>query len=497
MYKPLAIPERLGAVPLDKAMALVEKNFDAIFQWTQQTVGAISASSVPPTVQGDLLVGTADGLAVLSKDPSKISYLSNRGTSSQPQWASANQGDVLVGDASGLAVIPKSATATRYFANTGVSNQPKWDQVNLANGVTGQLPALANLPNFSVTQRLWGRNSAGSGVAEEVTISQVLDWISATRGTILFRGASAWSALAPSAGGLVSGGAGTDPSWASVALGGGNLQSGAGNPQGSISAALGSMYQDTATGYFYQKLGGAATAFGWYRVPVIGAGMAAGLVAWATAVGPGSANAFGGNSFGALGAVTGSGANSPAYLVSGGRTYAQAQTTAVSGNTTALNTNSSSITKLLDDDIDLTCEFLTPADITNIRFWFGLSSATATTDTDTLGSGSTGGALCFRYSTAAGDGGWVGYTAAGGGGSTHVSATILAIAASTAYKLRVRFVRAGTPTVYFSINDGAETAMTANLPATGGSQMVVLGVCTKANVLKVLSYRSIAATIGA
>jgi hypothetical protein len=272
---------------------------------------------------------------------------------------------------------------------------------------------------------------------------------------------------------------------------------GSGNPQGVVAAALGCEYADTSTGYVYLKLGGASTAYGWYRIPFLGAGAAAGLIGWVTAVGPGSTNAFIGNSSGSLGVLTGTAVNSPAYLVSGGRTYAQAQTGAVSGNTSAVTTNSTSITKLLDDDIDVTCEFLTPADITNIRFWFGLSSASPTTDTDTLGSGSTGGALCFRYSTAAGDGGWVGYTAAGGGGSTHVSATILAIAASTAYKLRVRFVRAGTPTVYFSINDGTETAMTANLPATGGSQMVVLGVCTKANLLKVYSYRSIAATIGA
>jgi hypothetical protein len=496
-YKPLALPERLGAVPIDRAMALVEKNFDAIFQWTQQTVDAVGASSVPATVQGDLLVGTAAGLAVLGKDASKISYLSNAGASSQPQWSSLNQGDILVGNAAGLINLAKDTNATRYLANTGTSNQPKWDLINLANGVTGKLPALANLPDFSATQRLWGRNSAGSGVAEEVTILQVLDWISATRGTILYRGASTWAALAPAAGGLTSGGAGTDPVWSSVALGGGNIQAGAGTPQGAISAALGTIYEDTATGYVYFKAGGASTAFGWYRVALVGAGTAAGLVAWNAAAGPGSTNAFTGNSSGALNGLSATSANAPAYVLSAaGRTYGQASTGAVSGNTTALTTNATSITKLLDDDIDVTFEVLTPADITNIRFWLGLSSASPTADTDTLGSGSTGGALAFRYSTAAGDGGWVGYTAAGGGGATHVSATILAIAASTTYKLRVRFVRAGTPTVFFSVNDGTETAMTANLPATGGSQMVVLGICTKANLLKSLAWRTMAATIG-
>jgi hypothetical protein len=493
-YKPLAIPERLGTVPIEKAMALVEKNFDAIFQWTQQTVDAVGASSVPATVQGDLLVGTAAGLAVLGKDASKISYLSNAGAGSQPQWSSLNQGDILVGNAAGLINLAKDTNATRYLANTGTSNQPKWDLINLANGVTGKLPALANLPDFSVTQRLWGRNSAGSGVAEEVTILQVLDWISATRGTILYRGASTWAALAPAAGGLVSGGAGTDPSWASVALGGGNVQAGAGTPQAAISAALGTIYEDTATGYLYVKAGGAATAFGWYRINLFGSGAVAGLLGWVAMVGPGASNAFSGNTSGLFNALTATSANSPAFVLQGAKTYGQAQTGAVSGNTTALTTNATSI-KLLDDEIDVTVDLLTASDITNIRYWVGITAASPTTDTDTLASGTAGGALMFRYSTAAGDGGWVGYTS-NGAGTTHVSATVLAIAASTAYKLRIRFVRAGTPTVFFSVNDGTETAMTANLPATGNAQFIAIGVCTKTTAAKTIAWRSMAATIG-
>lgn len=46
----------------------------------------------------------------------------------------------------------------------------------------------------SATQRVLGRNTSGAGNHEEVTISQVLDWISATPGTTLMRGASGWEA---------------------------------------------------------------------------------------------------------------------------------------------------------------------------------------------------------------------------------------------------------------------------------------------------------------
>lgn len=69
---------------------------------------------------------------------------------------------------------------------------------------------------FTATQRLLGRNTAGSGAGEEVSLSTVLDWLSATQGALLYRGASAWAALAAGTAGQVlrSGGAGANPSWA-------------------------------------------------------------------------------------------------------------------------------------------------------------------------------------------------------------------------------------------------------------------------------------------
>lgn len=51
------------------------------------------------------------------------------------------------------------------------------------------------------SQRVLGRNTAGAGDVEEVTIGQLLDWFSSTPGGIPTRSASAWSALAPTAAG--------------------------------------------------------------------------------------------------------------------------------------------------------------------------------------------------------------------------------------------------------------------------------------------------------
>lgn len=68
---------------------------------------------------------------------------------------------------------------------------------------------------FAATQRVLARNSGGAGSAEEVTASQLLDWLSSTQGVILYRGASGWAALSPGTSGYVlqSNGSGADPSW--------------------------------------------------------------------------------------------------------------------------------------------------------------------------------------------------------------------------------------------------------------------------------------------
>lgn len=62
-------------------------------------------------------------------------------------------------------------------------------------------------------------NDAGNAMSLTLTIATLLDQISSTRGTILYRGASGWAALSPGTSGnvLQSGGAGADPSWTAAA----------------------------------------------------------------------------------------------------------------------------------------------------------------------------------------------------------------------------------------------------------------------------------------
>jgi hypothetical protein len=55
---------------------------------------------------------------------------------------------------------------------------------------------LAQLVNATATQRLIGRNTGGGGAWEEVTASQMLDWVSNTNGVLLTRSGGTWGAAA-------------------------------------------------------------------------------------------------------------------------------------------------------------------------------------------------------------------------------------------------------------------------------------------------------------
>jgi len=80
------------------------------------------------------------------------------------------------------------------------------------------LSELAAIP----TQRALGRNGAGLGAAEHVSLTQILDWIgSAAQGDILYRGASNWERLAAGTSGrfLQTQGAGANPQWVAASSG--------------------------------------------------------------------------------------------------------------------------------------------------------------------------------------------------------------------------------------------------------------------------------------
>jgi hypothetical protein len=65
--------------------------------------------------------------------------------------------------------------------------------------------------------------TAGVAAPTACTISDILDFVTSTRGSIIYRGAAGWAALAPGTSGnvLQTNGAGADPTWVTPAAGGG------------------------------------------------------------------------------------------------------------------------------------------------------------------------------------------------------------------------------------------------------------------------------------
>lgn len=78
----------------------------------------------------------------------------------------------------------------------GDAGQVQASDWNANHVIAAATITLAMLANISTTQRLIGRNTAGAGVPEEVTASQLFDWVSSTNGVLLTRTGGSWAAAA-------------------------------------------------------------------------------------------------------------------------------------------------------------------------------------------------------------------------------------------------------------------------------------------------------------
>jgi hypothetical protein len=137
-------------------------------------------------------------------------------------WADDGERALKVPDFVGQLGLQLDTSAVYRSTGMGAGG---WSGVSLS-GMAGQIAA-GNIPDALIAyaklqpvgaeKRLLGRNSSGAGVAEEVTLTQLLDWIgSAAQGDILYRGASSWQRLAAGTAGLplITKGAGQNPVWA-------------------------------------------------------------------------------------------------------------------------------------------------------------------------------------------------------------------------------------------------------------------------------------------
>jgi hypothetical protein len=149
--------------------------------------------------------------------------------------------DLVLGASQSVSVYYDSVSTRWRAQGSGGGDGDKGD-ITVTGGVwtiDAAVVTYAKMQNISATQRVLGRNSAGAGVTEELTVSQELDWIGTTQGSILYRGASFWTALGPGTSGQVlkTQGAGANPLWANAA---GNVAG-----PGSSTAFAPALYADT------------------------------------------------------------------------------------------------------------------------------------------------------------------------------------------------------------------------------------------------------------
>jgi len=182
-----------GAVSLGKIANIANQTFLG-----RQTAGSGPPEALNPgqllewlsSVRGSVLYRGLGGWVALAPGTAG-NFLRTGGAGADPSWASG--AGVTDGDKTDITVSGGGAT---WVIDPGVVSYSK-------------------LQNISASQRVLGRNTAAAGVTEEVTLSQLLDWAGSAQGTVLFRGASGWTALGPGTLGqlLRSGGTGADVSW--------------------------------------------------------------------------------------------------------------------------------------------------------------------------------------------------------------------------------------------------------------------------------------------
>lgn len=108
-----------------------------------------------------------------------------------------------------------------YAQPAALTDGDKGDITVSASGATWTIDndavTYAKIQDVTATARVLGRNSGGSGIIEEVTLSQLLDFVgSAAQGDILYRNNTGWVRLGAGTVGqyLKTGGAAANPSWA-------------------------------------------------------------------------------------------------------------------------------------------------------------------------------------------------------------------------------------------------------------------------------------------
>lgn len=184
--------------------------------------GTTTITSLGTAPAGTYRQGRFTGALTLTHNATSL-ILPNNG-SNITTAANDRFGAYSLGSGNWLVLWYTKANGQSLVAGGGVSDGDKGDLTVSSSGtvwtIDNGVVTYAKMQNVSATARLLGRNTAGAGVVEEVTLSQVLDFVgSAAQGDILYRGASTWTRLPAGTNGqfLQTQGAGANPQWSTPA----------------------------------------------------------------------------------------------------------------------------------------------------------------------------------------------------------------------------------------------------------------------------------------
>lgn len=187
--------------------------------------GTLAAAQFP-ALTGDVTTSAGNLATTIANDAITNAKLANMANATIKGRTTAGTGDpedltaaqartilnVADGSTAGITALTGDVTAT--------------GPGSVAGTIANDAVTYAKMQNISATQRILGRNSAGSGDTEEVTLSQHLDWIgSVAQGDILYRDSSAWTRLGAGTSGqfLKTQGASANPLWADAPSGSGTV----------------------------------------------------------------------------------------------------------------------------------------------------------------------------------------------------------------------------------------------------------------------------------
>ena len=219
--------------PSASTIGCVESYVAVAHQW----INTISTSGVPSSTQP--VFGDIGGQSTLAQLPSisnnsllsnisggTATPLANSLTSIIDNILGSTQGDVLYRSGTVWTALGPG-TSGQVLTTAGAAANPSWTTVTgtgtvtsiaTNNGVTGgtiTTTGTIGLASIS-TGNVLGNVSGISAAPTATTPTQVLDVIGSTEGSVLYRGASVWTALTPGTNGqfLQTTGAGSTPQWA-------------------------------------------------------------------------------------------------------------------------------------------------------------------------------------------------------------------------------------------------------------------------------------------